>query len=150
MGLISTHITLLVIYSLSADTHTQHTHHFTGYLYPKGKYTHTPTPTHMHAHAHTRTHTPTCTHTHTQMYFNDPHRINFKKPGVWSACAWFKSKKQHSCSAFSFYACNTNTMHIRVDQIPDIYFLYNMIFNLAFMYTSYFYILTVLLGYIEF
>ena len=103
MGLISTHVTLLVIYSLRADTHTAHTHHFTGYLYPKGKYTHTHPP-----------HTCTRTHTHTND-FNDPHRINFKKPGVWSACAWFKSKKQHSCSAFSFYACNTNTMHIRVE-----------------------------------
>ena len=34
------------------------------------------------------THTHTLTHTHT----DNPHRINFKKPGApaWPACAWFK------------------------------------------------------------
>ena len=62
MGSISCYITPLVINSLGGGYTHIHTH----------------THTHTHIHTHTRKHTHTHTHTHT----DDPHSINFKKPGT--------------------------------------------------------------------
>ena len=55
MGLISCHITSLVIYGLGVDTY---------------------------AHAHTHIHIHTQTHTYTSSHIDDMYRIDFKKPGV--------------------------------------------------------------------
>ena len=40
----------------------------------------------LRAGTHTHTHTQTHTHTHTNTHTDDPHRINFKKPGRAPAC----------------------------------------------------------------
>ena len=51
---------------------------------------HTHTHTHTHAHTHTHTHTHACIHLRIES--------DFKKPGVWLACAWFKNLKNPGVS----------------------------------------------------
>ena len=92
MRSISCHIMPLVINSLGGYTHTNvctHAHmhalkhpHTHAHMHER-THTHTCMHTYTHMHAHTRTHTHT--HTHTHIHTDDPHMINFKKPGMLAA-----------------------------------------------------------------